>query len=414
MEQRRRPLVPPLVALAQLGLAGFLVFRYLDIREHLGIVSVFVVMLAGSALLLLADRWWATTTALMISTVLTGFLWLGAFDNRTSDAYLGAAVTSVPWMALVINWLRGRSRRKRESVARASEEPATRDDVADDADGWTREWAGGRVKFVFMLLFGALSLIGGVAMLADGSIADGVGLLSFGVALMSVAPVFRAWSRKGQVTAQPIAERGGEMGLVIPYSRSKTFAAVVAAAAMAVFCATFAFGAFREGSETETKFVLFGIAGSVLFAGMGLIQLARNGFRGGYIALLEGGIYATIGSAKSFIPWDAVSHVKDVEMKMWVRGATVQEPFIGIMLSHPERVEMSWLARRLMRANRWLAADISYPVRSLDVDPRAALRAIRHYLDNPASRAELRDGRVTRLPSPERGAVQGKEADVSE
>lgn len=68
------------------------------------------------------------------------------------------------------------------------------------------------------------------------------------------------------------------------------------------------------------------------------------------------------------------------------------EPFVGLGISDLDRVEMSYIARKLSRVNRWLAADVNYPVRTLDVDPHQLLDAIRRYWQNPDARAELRSG----------------------
>ena len=47
------------------------------------------------------------------------------------------------------------------------------------------------------------------------------------------------------------------------------------------------------------------------------------------------------------------------------------------------------MERLLLPLNRRLAADITLPVRTLDIDPALLLEALRYYHQHPQARAEL-------------------------
>ncbi|HVM35867.1 MAG TPA: hypothetical protein VM784_11045, partial [Actinomycetota bacterium] len=331
---------------------------------------------------------WALPTSVAINGLLVLLLWLAVLGRGSSGSFVAAAVWSLFWLLLTIHWLRQRSRRKQEQGADVDND-ATQPKTPAPGEGWTREWGGGRVKFGLMLGFGALVLVAGVGIAMDGSVVEGISVLSFGIALVGAAPMFRAWDRRGRVVSAPIEPRGGEVGLLFPYSRSKMLAATAASLGMAVACGGIALGGTGDRGPGV---VIFGIFGFLFFGAVGLLSILRSGFRGGYIALLEGGIYARTGVVESFVPWDAISSVEEVETRVYVRGAAVHEPFIGLMISDLDRVEISRMAKRFVRINRLLAADLSYPVRTLDVDPRRLLTAIRRYWRDPRARAELKSG----------------------
>jgi hypothetical protein len=62
---------------------------------------------------------------------------------------------------------------------------------------------------------------------------------------------------------------------------------------------------------------------------------------------------------------------------------------VGIDLSDPQAIQSGPLERLLLPLNRRLAADITLPVRTLDIDPALLLEALRYYHQHPQARAEL-------------------------
>ena len=62
---------------------------------------------------------------------------------------------------------------------------------------------------------------------------------------------------------------------------------------------------------------------------------------------------------------------------------------VGIDVSDPQAVQTGPLERLLMPLNRRLAADITLPIRTLDIDPPLLYEALRYYHQHPQARAEL-------------------------
>jgi hypothetical protein len=62
---------------------------------------------------------------------------------------------------------------------------------------------------------------------------------------------------------------------------------------------------------------------------------------------------------------------------------------VGIDLSDPQAIQTGPLERLLLPLNRRLAADITLPIRTLDIDPSLLYEALRYYHQHPQARAEL-------------------------
>jgi hypothetical protein len=86
--------------------------------------------------------------------------------------------------------------------------------------------------------------------------------------------------------------------------------------------------------------------------------------------------------------------VRATEVTTYARGLRVSEPLVGIDVSDPQAIQTGPLERLLLPLNRRLAADITLPIRTLDIDPPLLYEALRYYHRHPPARAELatRDG----------------------
>lgn len=257
---------------------------------------------------------------------------------------------------------------------------------------WDPGWFGGRFKFWGVGAVGALMFVGGVAMFATGDEAGpAISIAAFGAACVLSAPMFRPRHRGGEIHVQVIEDRPLP-GVVFPYSQRVTRTA--AAGALLMGLALLGMGIDAESFADSGRSIGFvkvvGLAGGAFFALLGVRTLLRAG-SASFVALAPDGIHQHLAGSMSFVPWDVITDVRGEDLKMWVRGATVREPFIAVDVGDRRRVEMSKVGRALMRVNKHLLADVAYPVRQLDVDPTLALRAIAFYWKTPDRRHELAD-----------------------
>jgi hypothetical protein len=89
------------------------------------------------------------------------------------------------------------------------------------------------------------------------------------------------------------------------------------------------------------------------------------------------------------VPWEAIQRVRATEVTTRVRGVSVTEPLVGIDARDLGAIETGPLERLLLPLNRRLAADLTVPIRTLDIDPPLLLQALRYYHQHPRARAEL-------------------------
>lgn len=106
-------------------------------------------------------------------------------------------------------------------------------------------------------------------------------------------------------------------------------------------------------------------------------------------ALGPDGVAAVAGGVVSFVLWDSIDEVDAVHTVVYVRGMAIREPFVGINVTDRDQIEMSRAEKAFMSASRLLAADVAYPVRTLDVNPVLLLESIRYYWKHPDARREL-------------------------
>jgi MFS family permease len=217
--------------------------------------------------------------------------------------------------------------------------------------------AGGWGEFAFMLVIGGLFTLGGLALALTG--------------------------------------RGGdrhERGVVVPYSGLRQGVLLVAIACLAL--AMLGFVVFADAfaddpGESVWPVRLVGVVGAVFF-GVGGFIFARRGLgRRWRVLLTPSAVVIAMGRTRTVVPWAAIQQVRTTEVTTHVRGVRISEPLVGIDLSDPQAIQTGPLERLLLPLNRRLAADITLPVRTLDIDPPLLYEALRYYHQHPPARDEL-------------------------
>jgi hypothetical protein len=128
----------------------------------------------------------------------------------------------------------------------------------------------------------------------------------------------------------------------------------------------------------------------VLFFGVGGFLFARRSWgRRWRVLLTPSAVVIAAGSARTVVPWEAIQQVRATEVTTHVRGVAVGEPLLGIDLSDPQAIQTGPLERLLLPLSRRLAADLSLPIRTLDIDPPLLYEALRYYHQHPQARGEL-------------------------
>jgi hypothetical protein len=154
-----------------------------------------------------------------------------------------------------------------------------------------------------------------------------------------------------------------------------------------------------DPGESPWPVRLVGAVGTVFFGVGGFIAAHRSWGRNWRLLLTPSAVVIAMGEARTRVPWEAIQQVRATEVTTHVRGVAVTEPLVGIDLSDPQAIQSGPLERLLLPLNRRLAADITLPVRTLDIDPALLLEALRYYHQHPKARAELRDPGRTGTPA---------------
>jgi hypothetical protein len=247
-----------------------------------------------------------------------------------------------------------------------------------------------------MVLVGGSFTVAGLTLALTGRGADratGAVAALFFFACLLTAPLFAPRRRRGRPRLGSVALDGRqERGVVVPYSAAGQAVLLVASACLALAClglAVFA-GAFAGGpGASPWPARLVGGVGAAFF-GLGLVALARRGWgRRWRVLLTPSAVVVAAGGARTVVPWDAIRQVRPTEVTTSVRGMTVREPLLGLDVHDLGAVRTGRLGRLLLPLNRRLAADITLPVRTLEVDPDRLCQVLRHYLEHPEDRAEL-------------------------
>jgi hypothetical protein len=301
----------------------------------------------------------------------------------------GAVVTAVCALPLVLLAVPA-ARRPRPTTR-----PAPSSAARERPQGWTRPFAGWG-QFAFMVLIGGLLSVGGLALALTGQGADrGVGatVALFFLACLLVAPLFAPGRRGGQLRLETLrVGNRHERGVVVPYSGLRTGVLLAATACLAlamVGFVVFADAFADDPGESPWPVRLVGVVG-VVFFGVGGLLVARRGWgRRWRVLLTPSAVVIAMGGARTVVPWAAIQQVRATEVTTYARGARISEPLVGIDLSDPEAIQTGPLERLLLPLNRRLAADLTLPIRTLDIDPPLLYEALCYYHRHPQARAEL-------------------------
>lgn len=246
-----------------------------------------------------------------------------------------------------------------------------------EVPGWKRGWGGGRVRFWATLIFDVILVVGGLLFLFS-DVGVAAVMLLFGIGTAFTLPLYATWRRRGAIWTAAIPDAPGRIGLYFPYSRGKHRANVVGLLLMALSCLVF----MVVIPELELR--LAGMLGGVVL-GMNAIRMFARPRTAPYVGLIEEGVMARVGPSSWFVPWAAITDVAPVEIRM----RSAREQFVGVAVADRNLVEISRTGRGLMRLNRWLAADLSYTTRGLEVDPALLFWAMHLYWRHPQMRGEL-------------------------
>jgi hypothetical protein len=134
---------------------------------------------------------------------------------------------------------------------------------------------------------------------------------------------------------------------------------------------------------------LLGAVGVVFFGLGGLVFAYRGRGRRWRLLLTPSAVVIAAGAARTVVSWEAIQQVRATGVTTRVRGIAVREPLVGIDLSDPQAIQTGPLERLLLPLSRRLGADISLPIRTLDIDPALLYQALRYYHQHPQARPEL-------------------------
>jgi hypothetical protein len=378
------------VAAALLGLFGVIVLVEAN-EGQLGVEVVVtgLALLVTAAALVWAGRvgyWLGLTVAALVALLL-----VVALTRHPKVAEV--VVTAVGALPLVL-LLAPAARRAGRTAKAAPSSPAAAA-ARDQPQEWRRPFAGWG-QFAFMLVGGGVGSVGGLVMALTGRGADrgvGAAIALFFLACSLTAPLFRPGRRRGRLRLETLqlGERR-ERGIVVPYSGLRTALLLVATACMALAClglVVFADAFADDPGESPWPVRLVGAVG-VVFFGLGGFMLARRGRgRRWRVLLTPSAVVIAAGGARTVVPWEAIQQVRAIEMTTHVRGVSVREPLLGIDVSDPDAIQTGPLERLLLPLNRRLGADITLPIRTLDIDPPLLYQALRYYHQHPQARAEL-------------------------
>jgi hypothetical protein len=376
------------VAAVLLGLFGLLLALIevdqgdLDIAE---LVTSLVLVSAAAALMWAGQLgyWVGLTVAALVAVLLVVVL-----ARRPGVA--GVVVTAICALPLVLLAVPAARR------PRLPTRPASSSAAVEQPHGWTRPFAGGWGQFAFMLVVGGLLGVGGLMMALTGRGAErgaGAATALFFFACLLTAPLFAPAQRRGPLRLETV--RLGdhqEHGILVPYSGLRM--AIVLGATACLALAMLGFVVFAEAfaddpGESPWPVRLVGAVGTVFF-GMGGFIAARRGWgRNWRLLLTPSAVVIAMGDARTLVPWEAIQQIRATEVTTHVRGVAVREPLVGIDVSDLQAIQTGPLERLLLPLNRRLAADITVPIRTLDIDPALLYEALRYYHQHPQARDEL-------------------------
>jgi hypothetical protein len=370
------------VAAALLGLFGPLIVLVEADEGQLGVEVVVtgLVLLVAAAALVWAGRlgyWLGLTVAAVVALLL-----VVALARRPGAA--GGVVAAVGAVPLVLLLLPA-ARRPRRTARAAPDQPP----------GWRRPFAGWG-QFAFMLVGGGLLTAGGLVLALTGRGADrgaGATIALFFLACLLAAPLLAPGRRRGRLRLGTVrlGERQ-ERGILVPYSgwRTALLLGVIACLALATLGFVVFAGALADDpGQSPLPMRLLGAVGVVFFGLGGLVFAYRGRGRRWRVLLTPSAVVIAAGGARTVVPWEAIQQVRATEAATRVRGVAVSEPLVGIDLSDPQAIRTGRLERLLLPWSRRLGADLTLPIRTLDIDPPLLYQALRYYHQHPQTRAEL-------------------------
>lgn len=221
----------------------------------------------------------------------------------------------------------------------------------------------------------------------------GAAVALFFFACLLTAPLFAPGQRGGPLRLETV--RMGdrhERGILVPYSGLRMAMVLGATACLAL--ASLGFVVFADAfaddpGESPWPVRLVGAVGTMFFGVGGLVAARRGWGRNWRLLLTPSAVVIAMAGARTVVPWEAIQQVQATEVTTHVRGVAVSEPLVGIDLSDLEAISTGPLERLLLPLNRRLAADITLPIRTLDIDPALLYEALRYYHQHPQDRAEL-------------------------
>jgi hypothetical protein len=378
------------VAAVLFGVFGLLLVLIEADEGQLGVAVVVTGLVLGvaAAALVWAGRvgYWLGLVVAALVAVLLGV----ALTRRPAVA--GGIVTAVGALPLVL-LLVPAARRPRPRATPAP--PSAAAAALDQPHGWPRRFAGGWGSFAVLVSFGGLSTVVGLLLALTSRGAErgaGATMGLFGLACVLVAPLFRPRRRRGRLRLATL--RLGDRyqrGVVVPYAGLQTALVGAATACMALASlglVVFA-DAFADPGASPWPPRLLGAAGVVVF-GLAASMGARRGWgRRWRVLLTPSAVVVAVGGARTVVPWAAIQQVRATQVTTYARGVPVREPLVGIDVSDPQAIQTGPLERLLLRVNRRLGADVTLPIRTLDIDPPLLYQALRYYHQHPHARAEL-------------------------
>jgi hypothetical protein len=376
------------VAAVLLGLFGLLLVLVEGDQGDLDAAELVtaLMLVSAAAALVWAGRlgyWVGLTVAALVAVLLVVVL-----ARRPGVA--GVVVTAICGLPLVLLVVPA-ARRPRPTT-----EPATSSATLEQPQRWTRPFAGGWGQFAFLVVIGGLLSVGGLVMALSSRGAErgaGAAIALFFFACLLTAPLFAPGQRGGRLRLETV--RVGdrhERGILVPYSGLRMAMVLGATACLAL--ASLGFVVFADAfandpGESPWPMRLVGAVGTMFFGVGGFIAARRGWGRNWRLLLTPSAVVIAMGSARTVVPWEAIQQVRATEVATHVRGVAVREPLVGIDVSDPQAIQTGPLERLLLPLNRRLAADITVPIRTLDINPALLYEALRYYHQHPQARAEL-------------------------
>jgi hypothetical protein len=374
------------VAAAWLVLFGLLLVLVEAGEGQLEVVVVVtgLVLLSAAVALVWAGRlgYWL---GLIVATLLA-LLVLVALARQPGIG--GVVVVALGGLPLVLLLMPAARRPRRTAKPDASSA------AQDQPHGWRRPFAGWG-QFAFMLVGGGLLAVGGLVLALTGQGADrgaGATIALFFLACLLAAPLIAPGRRRGRLRLETV--RLGERhqrGILVPYSgwRTALLLGVIACLALAMLGFVVFADALVDPGESPWPMRLLGAVGVVFFGLGGLVFAYRGRGRRWRVLLTPSAVVIAAGGARTVVPWEAIQQVRATGVTTRVRGIAVSEPLVGIDLSDPQAIQTGRLERLLLPMSRRLAADLTLPIRTLDIDPQLFCQALRYYHQHPQARAEL-------------------------